>query len=144
MSDVSILSHEYQDLSTLAEGLNRALLLLKRTREPQPVVGAIDPAEVQRARTWLAERVDDLVGLLDPNVAPTERGDVAGRLPAGLVARLREEHGDLQWYLADLRSAAEALRKGEGLSDQQLMALDEFALTAQEEVTSVFRRMMRA
>jgi hypothetical protein len=147
VSDVSVLSHEYQTASDLSRTLNEALIILKKTRLALPGAEAITTEERERSRHCLANILDTLLELLAP--ADSRRRSSAAepdvQIPGALVAQLRaERQGDLAYYLEDLEHLAERLRAGvHVLTEQDLSRLDELAAVADAEASSVFRRLMR-
>src|SRR5207244_3326284 len=111
MSDVSVLSHEYQTASELSQALNRSLIVLKKGLLGDEGAAA---AELEADRLCLARIADALVLLLSP--APSHAmSETAARVPGSLVARLRGERGgDLDYFLEDLRETSDRLRNRPG------------------------------
>lgn len=144
MSDVSVLSHEYQTVSDLAQELNGSLVALKKAVLGTEGAEAVESASLEADRLRLAEIADGLALLLDPNTEPS-LSEVAARVPGALVARVREERGgDLDYFLEDLRAISCRLRNcPEQVTPEDLAFLEQIAASAEAETTKVFRRLMR-
>ncbi len=145
MSDMSVLSHEYQTASELSQHISTALILLKKVSYHLPGEEAIRPEELDHHRHALAAILTTLVGLLAvprPEPVPSTRGV---SIPQTLVMRLQaERRGDLIYYLDDLARVAERLREQPfQLEAADLALLDQLATVADAEASSVYRRLMR-
>ena len=141
MSDVSVLTYEYDRDSDLSQTINRALIDLKKARYQ-----ATSPQGDEESGDRIADIVDTLVTLLQPLEGRRIDGASAARIPAALVARVRARHqGDLVYYLEDLARVARLLRAHPPpLSGRDLALLDDLATVADAETSRVFRRLMRA
>jgi hypothetical protein len=147
MSEVSVLSQEYQTASELSRTLNAALITLKKARLGLPGAEMITAGELEQSQRCLADILDALRQLLQPVRADDPRAAqlAATRVPGALVTRVRsEQQGDLGYYLEDLTAMAARLRGGvEMLTEDDLERLDLIAAAADSETSSVFRRLMR-
>jgi hypothetical protein len=147
MSDVSVLSHEYRTASELSQALNGALITLKKRALDLPGASDLTSEDLQQSRACLADILRALARLLAPEEERTGELDpeAAARVPAALIARLRQERqGDLPYLLEDLDRIAAQLQRGEErLSSTDLARLDELAAVADAETSSVYRRLMR-
>ncbi len=144
MSDVSMLSHEYQTASELSELINRALLVLKKERLGLMEWQSTDAASFVRDRNQLISVLETIRALLDNPASTAIAAGHATRIPGTLVARIREERrGDLPYYLEDVEQAAERLRHNISTTDRDLTLLDELAAAADAETSGVFRQLMR-
>ncbi len=145
MSDVSVLSHEYQTASELTRSINDALITLKRVTLQLPGSSDIASDTLRAGADHLAQIVETLISLLDPAAEACVTGAVPSRIPRSLVGRLqRDRRGDLPYYVDDLRHLASCLRtKSLQLTDPQLALLDQLAAAAEGEAAGVFRRLMR-
>jgi hypothetical protein len=147
MSDVSVLAHEYRTASELSQTLNAALITLKKQALNLPGASDLTPTDLQRSRACLADILRVLARLLPPEDERTGELDpeAAARVPAALIARLRQERqGDLPYVLEDLDRIAAQLQRGQDtLSSTDLARLDELAALADAETSSVYRRLMR-
>ena len=144
MSDVAVLSHEYQTVSNFARELNQSLVALKKALVSTPGAGTVGSAALEGDRLLLAEFVDGLALLLDSD-ARQSQGEAAARVPGAVVARVRaEREGDLDSFLEDLRAISCRLRNyPEQITQEDVAFLDEIAASAEAETTKVFRRLMR-
>jgi hypothetical protein len=144
MSDVSVLTHEYHRDAAFAERLNSAVIVLQKAH-----LGLLDTEEandvISESARMLATTIDALVRLLRSELPADLATDLAARVPASVVGRLRTERsGDLPYYLDDLRRVSERLRlQPQTLGDQDLAALNHLAEVTDAEASRVFRRLMR-
>ena len=144
MSDISVLTHEYHRDATFAERLNSAVIVLQKTH-----LGLLGTEEgkdvIAESARMLATTIDALIHLLRPELPGGLTADLAVRVPASVVARLRTERsGDLPYYLDDLWSVLERLRTQPGmLGDRDLNVLNHLAAVTDAEASRVFRRLMR-
>ena len=146
MSDISILSHEYKEASELSQAVSRAVISVKKVHQGLPGAEKITPKQLGDSRNYLANILDALFYLLDPNMANgSALASATGQIPGALVARLHSERrGDLPYYLEDLKRVSTRLRQGaSNLTDEDLSLLDHIAALADVQTSSVFRRLMR-
>jgi hypothetical protein len=168
MSDVSVLSHEYQTASELSDVLNRSLIVLKKKVLGLPGAAAVSDEELAQSRVALVGVLDALIDLLGIDAVPAHSrrrggagaGSVAAaagavyrtapdatlaQVPGAVVGRLRAAHdGEVPYFLEDLQRVAAKLRQPSGtLSPEDLQALEEIAAAAEAEASTVYRRLMR-
>jgi hypothetical protein len=145
MSDVSILSNEYERASALSKKLDSTLLDLKKERRGLPRIEESDAETVREKLHFLAQVLRAIALLLDPSQQRPVEPQAAASVPSPLVARLRAQHeGDLPYYVDDLARVADALEsRPTQLVDAELRLLDDTAKAADAETSEVFRRLMR-
>ena len=140
MSDVSVLSHEYNSVSEFSDGFNRALIALKKAalHVEQPA-----PERLTDVRLTLAEILEALASNLDQAESVERAGERP--IPRGLVQRLRtERRGDLAYVIEDLRRTARVLRDGATPpGPRELALLDQVSALADAVTSTLFRRLMR-
>ena len=143
MSAISVLSHEYQAASDLAQTVNTALVVLKKARLGLP--GA--PAELESSRRHLTVTIETLISLLTPTAAPRPRPDqqTLARVPGALVTHLQvTQQDDLPYYVQAFDQLLGRLRQGAAtLTDLDLEQLDQLAAATDAVASSVFRHLMR-
>ncbi len=147
VSDVSVLSQEYETASELSRALNRALITIKKKQLGLPGGEAIAPKDLDQSRKCLIATVEALLRLVRPAEpkAPGAVSEAAARVPGALVSRIRSIHqGDLAYYLEDLEGLVGTLKhRTPSLSSKELCLLEELAGLADAEASNVFRRLMR-
>ena len=155
MSDVSVLSQEYQTASELSREVDAALYALKKAhldhlggdynrRRETPIPDTVDSARA--GATNLAAILGDLIKLLAPTEPSNDSKQVAtARIPYSLASRLRKERrGELQYYLEDLREVADRLTAQQPtLSESDFTLLEHLASAADAQATMLYRRLMR-
>lgn len=143
MSDVSVLSHEYQTASELSQTLNRALITLKKARLRVPTSETITVGQTRKSQRHWAETLVALSKLLDPEASNVDGSTI--QIPGSLVARLRQDRrGDLAYFMEDLGQTIKRLESDlSGLTDSDIALLDHVAAAADAEASRVFRRLMR-
>lgn len=131
MSDVGILSYEYERASNLA---NKIKAILDET------YGAVD----RQARAELRPLLLALVDLLDPlNSAAIDSPDVM-KVPVGLVRRLRTKSFEGKAMSEALGQLALVIDDREHeLSDGDVQLLRDVRGETSREVSTVIRRMVR-
>jgi hypothetical protein len=134
MSDVSALSHEYQTSAKLAEELNDAIILIKKSR----LYHRSGLSSEQRRR--LADTLEIVCSRL-ANESPKHGGFV----PQELVDRLTGRHASkMAYFLEDLAEAKESLSDtAKPINDTVVSLLDEICDAADQTASSMFRRMRR-
>lgn len=144
MSDVSILSQEYETAAQLSQKINRVAIYLKKNQ-----LGLVSASQEAKAALtdahYLVSVLNALCQRLDPEFFSHGPTSSALNVPGSLVERVQSQRcGDMADYLEDLtriaqRLSAETLE----LDDADLSLLDQLASTADAETSSVFRRLMR-
>jgi hypothetical protein len=132
MSDVGVLSYEYEQANHLAQRLEEVLDLQSRT----------DVSRQQRAE--LARVLEGLLALLDPLSGSHADPSLALDVPPGLVRRLRKQRVGKGSFSVALKSSAERLADwDEPLRDEDFDVLQKMANATEREVSTMFRRMVR-
>ncbi len=143
MSAISVLSHEYQTASDLAQAVNAALVVLKKARLGLPGT----PAELDASRRQLTVTIETLISLLTPLTArPRADQQALARLPGALVTHLQAaQQDDLPYYVQALDRLLGRLRQEvAALTDPDLDQLDQLAAATDAVASSLFRHLMRA
>jgi hypothetical protein len=145
MSDVSVLSHEYQSTSELSQAINTNLIVLKKVVLGLPGAENVAAAQVRVCRSRLADILEILVKLLDAQRAMRVTVSQALTVPGAVVERLKKErNGYLASYLHDLENLVARLRTAAPqLTSADFATLDHLAAIADAETSGVFRQMMR-
>lgn len=145
MSDVGVLSHEYQSTSELSQVINTNLIVLKKVELSLPGAENVAVAHVASSRVRLAEILETLGKLLDVHRTMGVTTSQIVLIPGAFVERLRKERqGDLASYLQDLETLAARLRThSPQLTKADFAILDHLAAIADAETSGVFRQMMR-
>ncbi len=144
MSDIGIISQDYQTTADLFRAINQSVILLKKKFYQLSGASQISDTEVRQAKNSLSRTVHELVARLKlpDNEEPDD--DELPSIPAFLVARLQEQHrGDLQWYLDDLQRLREALDYERPLTEEQIRLLDELCEQLDAERTALHRKLWR-
>ena len=144
MSDVSILSQEYETAAQLSQKINRVAIYLKKNQlglmsAPQETTDALRDAH------YLVSVLNALCQRLDPDFFSNSTTSSALNVPGSLVERVQSQHcGDMADYLEDLTRIAHQLSADTlELEDADLTLLDHLAGMVDAETSSVFRRLMR-
>ena len=128
LSDVGVLSYEYEQAQTFAVKIGDV------------VAGARERRADRQAQLELARRIRALSDLLDPLAARPEDAGAALTVPVGLAQRLREHRRDLPAQLPEL---ARHLGEGEVLAESEIETLELIRALSEREASIVFRRMVR-
>lgn len=146
MSDLGLLSHEYQRLLDLTQHLKELVGQLKRLHLGLAVLGGPDHVLPNEAATRLEPVIRFLYDVIGEEPSGwSENWITAMPLPMAVVDRLRELHAlDLPQYRKHLESLADHLGAGaDSISDMDLTILDEVVAAAGADTNAVFRRLMR-
>jgi hypothetical protein len=148
MSDLGLLSYQYQELANLARQLKQWAVPIKCAYHhlPFPETDAAHPnlstavAEMEQIARFLSEVI-----VLEDEGAWPEKWLADPPLPTLLVERLRNAHAyELPLYVQQLSRLSEHLHKGvESLTARDVSLLDNIVLAADADVNAVFRRLMR-
>lgn len=149
MSDLGLLSHQYQELATLARQIRLWVMQVKQAHYPLPS-GEADDAQsddLPTAMTELAritEFLRDVVGFENEGLWP-DHWLTEPPLPPVLVKRLHESHAfERPLYISQLAQLTDHLKDNiDALTEKDLELLDDIALATNADVNAVFRRLMR-
>ncbi len=147
MSDLGLLSHQYQALANLARQLKQWAVRVKCAHYNLPVPEDIAAFDVPTAVNELARIMSflkDVVGLKNEGEWP-EHWLTEPALPSVLVEQLHNAHThEMPLYIQRLEQLSEHLGKGaEALTDKDMTLLDSIVLAADADANAVFRRLMR-
>lgn len=149
MSDLGLLSHQYQELATLARQIRQWVMQIKQAYYHLPGSEADDVQsdELPTAMTELAritEFLKDVVGFENEGVWP-DRWLAEPPLSPVLVKRLHESHAfERPLYISQLALLTDHLKDDlDALTEKDLELLDDIALATNADVNAVFRRLMR-
>lgn len=146
MSDVGIISHEYQRSSELAKNINDALIVVKKAHYQLPSSSALSDKEISRSQQFLINVLRKLsetfstkaqVNITEP---PSEID-----LPGSLLQMIRtKQKPKFIYYLADLRKATEHLEQGIGhLTDNDLSLLDDMCAAIDIQTATIFQKFWK-
>jgi hypothetical protein len=146
MSDVGVISHEYQKNSELAKQINDALIIVKKAHYQLLSSSALSNERISESRHFLVSVLRKLSGAftakarVDVIEAPSEID-----LPSSLVQRIRtKQRPKLTYYLADLKKASEHLEKGvEYLTDSDLRLLDDVCAAIDLQTAIIFQKFWK-
>ncbi len=145
MSDISLLSHEYNTTSEFSQKLNNALIKLKKHVLSLPGSEQITREEVEESRKSISQIILGIVIQINPERMPQGLDITELMVPGSLVSRIRQERrGDIAYFLEDLdRSSSKLMDFTQELSKEDLEIIDYVASVADEQTSKVFRRLMR-
>ena len=148
MSDLGLLSYQYQELANLARQLKRWAVRVKCARYNLPVpdedLEGLDLPTSMKELGRITRFLKDVIACEDEGAWP-EHWLSEPPLPTVLVERLRVTHAlDLPLYGRQLARLSDRLQKGiEALTDKDVDLLDGIVLAADADANAVFRRLMR-
>lgn len=150
MSDLGLLSHQYQELAALARQLRQWVMQVKQAYyhlPPDNTEGVVEPDDLITAMKELAhiaEFLKEVVGLENEGMWP-DRWLADPPLPPMLVKRLRELHAfERPLYINQLAQLTSRLRNDiDALTEKDLELIDDVTLAMNADVNAVFRRLMR-
>jgi hypothetical protein len=150
MSDMGLLSQQYQALSALARQLRQYAVLIKRFHYhiPESAKEATTTsinlttacAELARVTRFLRDVIE-----VENEGSWPEYWVANPPLPTGTIERLRAAHVyDMPLFVKRLERLAEHLEQGANtLVDKDIELLDSIVLAANADTNAVFRRLMR-
>lgn len=147
MSDIGVLSQDYQNTADLFRAVNQAVILVKKRF--YHLTGAVHVSDEQlaQARVSLARIVNELIATLEPTNHPEAvelDDDEPTGIPPFVVRRIEDKHrGDLQLYLEDLRVLGDTLDHEQLLTEEQIRYLDELCEQFDAETSALHRRLWR-
>jgi hypothetical protein len=145
MSDISLLSHEYNTTSEFSQKLNHALIQLKKHFLSLPGSEEISQEDIEQSRISISKILSCLITQVNP-VKATEKTEESGIVvPGSLVSRIRQERGgDIAYFLEDLNHVSSKLLDfNKELTKEDLKIIDYISTVADEQTSKVFRRLMR-
>jgi hypothetical protein len=147
MSDIGVLSQDYQNTAELFRAINHAVILVKKRFYELTGAAQISDEQLGEARQSLARIIHELITNLEAvhvvkGVELDENESTA--IPAFVVRRIEDKHqGDLQLYLEDLRALRRTLDCEELLTEEQIRYLDELCEQFDAETSALHRRLWR-
>lgn len=146
MSDVGVISHEYQRSSELAKKINDALIVVKKAHFQLPSSSVLSEEEISRSQQFLINVLCKLsavfsvkaqVNVMEP---PSEID-----LPGSFLQRIRtKQKPKLIYYLADLRKAAEHLKQGvDYLTNSDLSLLNDMCAAIDIQTATIFQKFWK-
>ena len=151
MSDVGVISHEYQMSSELAKEINDALIVIKKVHYQLPSSSTLSDEEISQNRQFLINVLRKLLGSLSTKAQThAHQVNIAESssevdLPSSLVQRIRtKQRPKLVHYLADLRRAVDHLEQGvDYLTDSDLSLLDDMCTAIDIQTASIFQKFWK-
>lgn len=146
MSDVGVISHEYQKSSELAKRINDALIIVKKVHYQLPSSTDLSGERISESRHLIVSVLRKLLDAFSTKAqvdiieAPSEI-----ELPSSLLQRIRtRQRPKLTYYLADLRRAREHLEQGiEYLTDSDLRLLDDVCAAMDLQTATIFQKFWK-
>lgn len=147
MSDLGLLSHQYQAMAELARQLRHDVLQIKRLYYGLPLSANDKETDIQASLAEfqrVVEFLSEVVPLAEEMAWP-ERWLDDPPLPSVLVENLRKIHTlDSPLYVKSLKKLEERLQQGiADLKEKDIFLLEEIAQSASTDANTVFRRLMR-
>ena len=146
MSDVGVISHEYQRSSELAKKINDALIVVKKAHYQLPSSSILSDEEISCSQQFLINVLRKLLKAFSAKaqvdvMEPSPEID----LPGSLLQRIRtKQKPKLMYYLADLRKAAEHLEQGgDYLTDSDLSLLDNICAAVDIQTATIFQKFWK-
>jgi hypothetical protein len=146
MSDVGVISHEYQRSSELAKKINDALIVVKKAHYQLPSSSVLSDEEISSSQQFLINVLRKLLKAFSAKaqvdvMEPSSEID----LPGSLLQRIRtKQKPKLIYYLADLRKAAEHLEQGVNyLTDSDLGLLDDMCAAIDIQTATIFQKFWK-
>jgi hypothetical protein len=146
MSDIGVLSQDYENTAELFRAINQAVILVKKRFYRLAGAAQVSDQQLSEARQSLSRIINELIAELEiTSEDPAEQDDQElGEIPAFLVRRIQEKHqGDLQWYLKDLHTIHQTLISEEPITEEQIGYLDELCEQFDAETSALHRRLWR-
>lgn len=146
MSDVGVISHEYQRSSELAKKINDALMVVKKVHYQLPSSSVLSDEEISESQHLLINVLRKLSEALSAKVQVNVMETATEiDLPSSLLQRIRtKQKPKLIYYLADLRKASGHLEQSIGsLTDSDLRLLDDVCATIDIQTTTIFQKFWK-
>jgi hypothetical protein len=146
MSDIGVISHEYERSSELAKKINDALMTIKKAHYGLPGSSVLPDEEISHSQQFLIDILRKFLVALSAKarVNVTEPSSEID-LPGSLLQRIRtKQKPKLIYYLADLRKAAEHLEQGvDYLTDSDLILLDDMCAAIDIQTATIFQKFWK-
>jgi hypothetical protein len=147
VSDIGVLSQDYQTTAELFRAINQAVILVKKRFYNLAGAAQVSDQQLDDARQSLARIINELIARLEApagdDTIEYDEEEPAG-IPGFLVRRIEEKHqGTLNWYLRDLRSLRHTLDDEEPFTEEQIRCLDELCEQFDAETSALHRRLWR-
>lgn len=148
MTDLGLLSHQYQEFAELARRLRQEAAAIKfafydlpESESPEPKV---ELTLAMRELAQVSEFLRDVIDVKDEGKWP-EHWLAAPPIPSVIVERLRDAHeNDRPLYRKKIEVLTQHLNGSVAeLTEQDMSLIDEIVVAANADATAVFRRLMR-
>jgi hypothetical protein len=144
VSELGLLTHQYELNAKFFKQFSDALLLVKRVHYNLPGARGVSPLEIVDACRVLDEVLEDIYErLFELNAEEHKEG--ARDVPGVLVERVSQSKaGELDLFRADLQDAQQRLRlDARKLKEVDIQLLDEVCRFADLTTTALYRRIWR-
>lgn len=148
MTDLGLLSHQYQEFAELARRLRQDAAAIKiafyNLPKEESQESEVELAEAMRELAQVSEFLRDVIDVKDEGKW-SEQWVAAPPIPSAIVERLRDAHeNDRPLYVKKIGTLAQHLNGTVAdLTEQDMSLIDEIVLAANADATAVFRRLMR-
>lgn len=146
MSELGLLSYQYQAMAELSRQLRRHIVFVKRVYYKLPPDSdlELDETEVKKYFATILRFLNDVIELDDESIWPEQWLETAP-LPTAIVERLRKAHEfDHALYVRQLSRLADRFEDSlSHITESDIGLLEDIAHAANMDTTSVFRRLMR-
>lgn len=146
MSDIGVISYEYQRSSELAKKINDALIVVKKVHHQLPSSNVLSKEEISRSQQFLINVLRRLLQVFSAKVqVDVMETSSEIDLPGSLLQRIRtKQKPKLIYYLADLRKAAEHLEQGgDHLTESDLSLLDDMCAAIDIQTATIFQKFWK-
>ncbi len=148
MSDLGLLSHQYQVMAELARQLRHDGLQIKRLYYGLPLPANDKETDIEASLADFQEKIVEFLSEVIPlgeEDAWPERWLDDPPLPSALVEHLRKVHTlDSPQYVKSLTRLVQRLQQDiTALKEKDILLLEEIAQSASVNANTVFRRLMR-
>lgn len=142
MSDVSILSGQYETLVETSDRVNNSIIVLKKQHllandsEQKYSVLQVDDTVIEEASKFVVHFLNNLSGLLNGSSARSD--DIPSVVVEDYVQKL---HSKIPSVEDELGEIVKAVEKKSALEDEQLQIMDKILMTLDSERKVLFRKL---
>jgi len=146
MSELGVLSHQYETSSYLSEQINKATIIIKKLFYKLPGYELISRKDIESSiekLTDILSGIEDLLSLQKPRDSHGE--EVETGISGSFIEKIKKnKSGELNFYIQDLNKLRTHLKSGmDSITNKDIKFLDELCAIADSETSRIFREMWR-
>lgn len=145
MSDIGVLSNQYEKLVSTSEKINNSVIAFKKKilsdSDPQKLKHpklSISPEEIEQAKTFLLSFLENILTILKEDTQQSEY------IPSIVLQDYKDRLSRNTYFSEELESLINQLKKSEKIDENKILILDNIMSVLDHERSTLFRKLRTA